>query len=291
MKEKTILVETPAPLLSFLLFHLKDLSRNSVKHLLQRGQVLVDGTPTRQFDFLLSPGQHITILPPSRGPALPFPVIYEDAGLIVVSKPAGLLSTATETQQERTAYRMVLEYLRNRDPKSRLFLVHRLDRDTSGVLIFAKDNALRQTLQTQWNSLVKVRRYWAVVEGTSLPDSGTFRSYLTENRNHKVYSTHHSQGKEAVTQYWVLDRKNGLSLLSVEIHTGRKNQIRVHLSESGHPVVGDEKYGASSDPFGRLGLHACLLEMIDPRNQARLTFFSPAPEEFRRIFPSLSQSF
>ncbi len=284
-KESVYSVEVPTSLLDFLLSHVSGQSRNSVKHLLSRGQVLVNGAPRRQFDHPLIPGDRVTVLPPSAGPALPFPVLYEDEGLIVIDKPAGLLSVATETEKYRTAYRILSDYLRGRDPRSRLFIVHRLDRDTSGVLLFAKDEELRLRLQEGWNGLVRKRGYWAVVEGTDLPDGGECRSLLTENKFHKVRSTKKEEGKEAVTCYKVLARRNDRALLDVDIRTGRKNQIRVHLSELGHPVLGDEKYGAESDPLGRLALHAYVLSLTDPRSGKVLTFRSPAPADFRRLFP------
>jgi len=285
-KESVYPVETPAPLLEFLLAHVAGQSRNSVKHLLSRGQVLVDNVPQRQFDLPLTPGQSVTVLPQG-AVAAPFPILYEDDGLLVIDKPAGLLSVATESQRTRTAWALAAEYLKGRDPGSRLYTVHRLDRDTSGVLLFAKDRALRDALQEDWNALVKRRGYLAVVEGESLPDSGVCRSQLTENAVHRVYST--KDGKEAVTRYKVLSRRRGYSLLDVELDTGRKNQIRAHLSELGAPVAGDRKYGARTDPMGRLALHANELILTDPRSHKLLTFTAPAPQWFSRMFPGTSR--
>jgi 23S rRNA pseudouridine1911/1915/1917 synthase len=227
----------------------------------------------------------VTLLPPSKGPSLPFPILYEDEGLIVIDKPAGLLSVATDREKDRTAYHILTEYLRGRDPRTRLFIVHRLDRDTSGVLLFAKNEALKTALQDSWNDLVQKRGYWTVVEGPDIPDSGTCRSLLTENSIHKVYSVKGDSGKEAVTRYRVLARSPRFALLDVDIDTGRKNQIRTHLSELGHPVTGDKKYGAAGDPMGRLALHAYQLSLTDPRTQALLSFSAPAPAGFQRLFP------
>lgn len=284
-KKTTFFVDSPAPLLEFLLERVSGQSRNSVKHLLSRNQVLVDGVPQRQFDHQLSPGQQVELLPPSAGPSLPFPVLYEDDGLLVIHKPAGLLSVATETEKRHTAYRLVSDYLRGRDPQVRLFVVHRLDRDTSGVLLFTKDEMLKHTLQDDWNRLVQKRGYWAIAEGTDLPPEGTFRSILTENRLHRVYSS--KSGKDSVTHYKVISRRKGYSLLDVTIDTGRKNQIRAHLSEAGCPVAGDIKYNASTDPMGRLALHAYELALIDPRSGKKLAFTADAPFSFRKMFPCL----
>ena len=284
-KEITYPVEAPGTLLEFLLAHVSGQSRNSVKHLLSRGQVLVDNRPQTRFDRALTPGQTVTVLPQAKGAALPFPVLYEDDGLIAIQKPAGLLSVATETEKYRTAYRMVTDYLRARDPRARIFIVHRLDRDTSGVLLFAKNEELKHQLQDRWNALVKKRGYWAVAEGAGLPDSGVCRTQLQENRVHRVYSARGDDWKEAVTRYHVLARRNEYALADVELETGRKNQIRAHLSELGHPVAGDKKYGAASDHMGRLALHAYVLSLTDPRNGKLLTLSSPPPEWFRRMFP------
>lgn len=286
MKQETIfLIEAPAPLLEFLLSNIKGQSRNSVKHLLSRGQVLVDGRPQTRFDHPLLPGQRVTVMPQSKGPALPFPILYEDEGLIAIHKPAGLLSVSTEGEKHRTAYRILTDHVKSRDGHQRLFIVHRLDRDTSGVLLFAKNEELKGQLQENWNTLVKKRGYLAVVEGEDIPDSGVCRSKLTENSAHRVYSTKGGQGKEAVTRYRILSRRKGYALADVEIDTGRKNQIRAHLSELGHPVAGDEKYGGSPSPMGRLALHACELSLTDPRSGQRLTLTSDAPEGFKRMFP------
>lgn len=283
-KETAYTVEAPAPLLDFLLAHVQGQSRNSVKHLLSRGQVLVDGVPQTRFDLALALGQRVALTAPSKGPALPFPVLYEDEGLIVIHKPAGLLSVGTETEKKRTAYRILSDHLRSRDSRSRLFVVHRLDRDTSGVLLFAKDPALKEALQADWNGLVKRRGYLAIVEGADLPDTGECHSKLTENKVHRVHSTK-GEGKEAVTLYRVAERRGDYALLEVDIQTGRKNQIRSHLSELGHPVAGDEKYGAQSDPLGRLALHAQVLSLTDPRSGKLLTFTAPVPREFGKMFP------
>lgn len=286
MKKETLFpVEEPASLLDFLLLHVSGQSRNSVKHLLSRGQVLVDNVPQRQFDLPLSPGQTVTLLPQAKGGPLPFPVLYEDRDLLAIHKPAGLLSVSTDTEKSRTAYRITADHLRSRDPRSRLFVVHRLDRDTSGVLLFSKSQDLKDKLQENWNGLVKKRGYWAIVEGEELPDSGICRSRLTETKAYKVYSAKGEPGKEAVTQYAVMSRKKGYALLDVELSTGRKNQIRAHLSELGHPVAGDKKYGAETDPMRRLGLHAYQLSLTHPDSKKILTFTAPAPEPFRRVFP------
>lgn len=279
-------VEKEAPLLEFLLEHVSGQSRNSIKHLLSRGQVLVNSRPQTRFDYMLVPGARVSLLPQSNGAALPFPILFEDENLLAVNKPAGLLSVATDHEREKTAYRLTSNYVRGRDPLHRLYLVHRLDRDTSGVLLFAKNEEQRLALQDNWNLLVQKRGYLAVVEGTDLPGSGECKTKLKENKIHKVYSSNDNRGKEAITRYTVLSRRQGYSLLDISLETGRKNQIRVHLSELSHPIVGDKKYGAKSNAMGRLGLHAYALALINPLNDhQRLSITAPPPDSFRRMFP------
>ena len=210
-------------------------------------------------------------------------LLYEDERLIAVDKPAGLLSVGTERERNRTAYRMVADYLRARDGLPRIFILHRLDRDTSGVLVFAKEEAFRDFLQENWSTIATIREYYAVVEGTDIPQSGVCRSMLQENKGHKVYSVQSRDGKEAISRYRVLDRQKGYSLLSVQIETGRKNQIRVHLSELGHPVAGDKKYGATSDPMRRLALHANRLVFSDLHVGKELSFIATVPGVFSNV--------
>lgn len=217
-------------------------------------------------------------------------VLYEDWEIIVIDKPAGLLTVATEAQRSNTAWRQVTDYLQIRNKRARAYVVHRLDRDTSGVLLFAKEDGLRRAFQDKWNELVVTRRYLAVVDGQPPEESGTVRSFLLENKAHIVYSApEHRGGKEAVTHYRVLDRRRGCSLLQVDLDTGRKNQIRVHMADLGCPVVGDKKYGSKGDsPLRRLGLHAQCLSLRHPVTGKVLTFESQMPVEFSRFFPQKS---
>lgn len=180
-------VDRADTLLPFLLSHQKGKSRNNIKALLTRGQVLVDGQAVTRHDHPLVPGQTVSLRPRLQGGDLPFPLLYEDADLLAIDKPAGLLSTANEREQERTAFRAVSDWLRDRG-EGRAFLVHRLDRDTSGVLLFAKSEAVQQRFQNEWNTLIRRRGYRAVVEGAPPEPAGTIRTQLRENRIHKVYS-------------------------------------------------------------------------------------------------------
>ena len=274
-------VDRADTLLPFLLSHQKGKSRNNIKALLTRGQVLVDGQAVTRHDHPLVPGQTVSLRPRLQGGDLPFPLLYEDADLLAIDKPAGLLSTANEREQERTAFRAVSDWLRDRG-EGRAFLVHRLDRDTSGVLLFAKSEAVQQRFQNEWNTLIRRRGYRAVVKGAPPEPAGTIRTQLRENRIHRVYSVR-SGGKTAVTHYQVERLGADYALLAVAIDTGRKNQIRVHFSELGCPVAGDKVYGAATDPLGRLCLHAHELSFAHPVTGAELLLRSETPRGFSRL--------
>lgn len=278
-------VERGGPLLPFLLEHVKG-SRNHVKSLLARGQVQVDGAAVRRHDHPLAPGQRVSVLAQgAEARRAPFPVLYEDGRILVIDKPSGLLSMASDREKVRTAYRMAGEYVRRTRPGGRVFIVHRLDRDTSGVLLFAKDEEAKRAYQEHWDALVRRRGYLAVVEGVPRPDRDTIRSYLVETDTHLSFSGAPGKGaKEAVTSYQVVKAGNGYALLDVSIETGRKNQIRVHMKEKGCPVAGDKQYGARTNPIGRLCLHASELSFTHPVTGEHITFKAKMPRDFNRVF-------
>ena len=282
MKEPCWQVGEPGPLLPFLLAHTRGYSRNNIKSLLTGRQVLVDGVPVTRHDHPLAPGQRVSLAPRRGGEiTLPFPILYEDDRLLAVDKPAGLLTIANERERTNTAYRMVTAYVGAGATGARVFIVHRLDRDTSGVLLFARDPQAKQALQEGWDRLVKRRSYLAVVEGEPPRKEGTVRSFLRETATHLVYEA--PTGKEAVTRYRVLRRGRGYSLVAVEIETGRKNQIRVQLSGLGCPVAGDKQYGSRTSPLGRLCLHADTLALDNPLTGRLLTLHAPPPAAFSRL--------
>ena len=276
MKQTRYIADRAGPLLPFLLERVRG-SRNHVKGLLARGQVSVDGETVTRHDHPLSPGQVVAVAPQAPE-AAPFPVLYEDERILVVDKPAGLLTMASDGEKVRTACRLATGYLRKKDPGGRAFVVHRLDRDTSGVLLFAKDEAVRRAYQEDWNGRVLRRGYLAVTEGAPPRKSGTVRTLLRENSAHRVYSGR--DGKLAVTHYTTLGGNGKYTLLEVSIDTGRKNQIRAHLRELGCPVAGDRMYGAATDPLGRLCLHAHELSLADPFTGERRVFRADAPAGF-----------
>ena len=281
MKHQSVfIVQTETTLLPFLLENVKGISRNSVKNLLTRRQVMVEGQVITRHDHVLKPATKVEVLAAgSRAPA--FPILYEDEHIVVIDKPAGLLTVATEKEKNKTAYRMVGDYLKGKG--CRVFIIHRLDKDTSGVLMFAKSEAAKRAYQDNWEKLVRQRTYLALVEGVPKEEEGTVHSYLKETDTHLVYSVEFPGGnaKEAITHYRLLARKGELSLLEVELETGRKNQIRVHMKDLGHPVTGDKKYGAQINAIGRLGLHAHIVRVQNPFTKKEMTFTAPAPKGFR----------
>lgn len=280
-------VEQADTLLPFLLARVKK-SRNTVKNLLSQKQVQVNGKTVTKFDHPLKPGQTVTLLPPPeyQPPKAPFEFLYEDDDIIVIDKPAGLLTMANEKEKTRTAYHMVTDYVKECHHGARIFIVHRLDRDTSGVVLFAKNEEMKRALQDNWGENVETRVYLAVVEGRPPEEQGTCRSWLLETVTHLVWSAGpESGGKEAITHYRVLASEGGYSLLQVSLETGRKNQIRVQLADLGCPVAGDKQYGARTSPMGRLGLHAGELAFTDPRTDERRAFTAPIPREFKKLFP------
>lgn len=208
-------------------------------------------------------------------------ILYEDKGLLVVNKPAGLLTIATEKEHIRTLYHEAREYVKKQNPKNKIFIVHRLDKDTSGIVVFAKNEKMKKELQENWNETAKNREYLAVVEGKMEKKKDTIKSYLMENKTHQVYITNVGENL-AITHFETLARNKVYSLLKINIETGRKNQIRVQLSERGHPIIGDKKYGSKKNPMGRMGLHASKLE-LETKNK-KYNWCTKIPIEFKRMF-------
>ncbi|MBD2864278.1 RluA family pseudouridine synthase [Paenibacillus sp. IB182363] len=281
-------VQQPDELLAFLIQSLSSHGRNAVKSILARGQVSVNGRTVTRHDQPLLPGHQVTVSWSKIVKAdkmVGLSILHEDDDVIVVHKDAGLLSIASEQEKEMTAYRQLSDHVRRADPRSRIFIVHRLDRDTSGVMMFAKSEQIQQQLQNTWQESVLERTYVALVEGEVREEQGTIRSWLKENKAMRVYSSQKpDDGQLAVTRYKLMKSSKLFSLLEVELETGRKNQIRVHMQDIGHPVVGDKKYGASSGSIGRLGLHAHVLTFRHPATGQTMRFESKVPPAFLRVF-------
>lgn len=209
-------------------------------------------------------------------------IIYEDKELLVVNKPAKELTIATNKQEVNTLYHEAREYVKKQNPHNKIFIVHRLDKDTSGVVLFSKNEKLKKLLQDNWNSYY--REYMAIVEGVVL-QKGVIKSYLKESKTLEVYSTNDSKnGKLAITNYEPLANNKKYSMLKINIETGRRNQIRVHLSDMKHPIIGDKKYNSKTNPLNRLGLHANILKIVHPTTKKEMEFIAKTPYLFHNMF-------
>lgn len=284
---KEFTIEKESELLAFLLDNKVKSSRNSIKSILTRGQVSVNGKVIKKHNYLLKPGQKVTIednlAAQKQSELMGISILHEDEDIIVIDKDPGVLSIAGGHSVELTAHKQLNILAKQENKGSRVYVVHRLDRDTSGVMVFAKQETVKKTLQENWQDMVKERKYTALVEGEVAKEEGTISSWLTENpKSFKVHSSHRDNGgQHAVTHYKKIRSNEETSLLEVELETGRKNQIRVHMADIGHPVVGDKKYGSTTNPLKRLGLHATSLAFIHPTTGKLVRYTSPVPKSFR----------
>lgn len=274
-------ISAPAKLLDFLYQALKGQSRTTVKSLLSHRQISINGKITSQFDAPLKPGDKVTVYfdksqKPFSHPLLE--IVYEEDSFLVVNKKSGLLTISTDKIKEETAYHLLNEYVKQKNPGKHIFIVHRLDRDTSGFLLFAKDQETQDFFQSNWNEIVSERKYIAVTEGCPPHQEGTVESFLSEDASCFMHSS--SIGKKATTHYKVLKSNGIYALIEVSLETGRKNQIRVHMHDLGCPISGDKKYGARTNPLRRLALHAYKLRFIHPVTHQEMLFESPVPKHF-----------
>ena len=280
-------VQEPKPLLEWLLENVKQ-SRSKVKATLQGRGVKVDGKTVSQFDYQLQKGMKIAFSKTKRnneGLKNRFVrIVYEDRWLVVVEKNPGILSMAAG-HSTLNVKSILDDYFRKTRQKCTAHVVHRLDRDTSGLMVYAKDMETEQILEHNWHDIVYDRRYVAVLSGEMENDEGTIANWLKDNKAYVTYSSPvDNGGKYAVTHYHVLDRTTEHSLVVFKLETGRKNQIRVHASDMGHPVCGDTKYGNGDDPLHRLCLHAWLLCFTHPITGKSMEFETPVPTPFRQLF-------
>lgn len=281
---ETYSVAGPTTLLEFLIQAMPQRKRTNIKELLKHNQVAVNGRPLTQFDNPLVAGDEVKVNLTREFKIFyhrRLKIVYEDDDIIVVNKGYGLLSMGNDKVKDGTAYSILRDYVKWGDPRNKIFIVHRLDRDTSGLMVFAKTEEAKETLQHNWTNMVLERKYLAVVEGIPEPSKGTVKSYLAENSQFEVYSTDDpTKGKLAVTRYYTLKTRGRYALLEVELDTGRKNQIRVHMKDLGHPIAGDRKYGADSSSIHRLALHARTLRFVHPVTRKEMNFSTPVPAAF-----------
>ncbi|MDD3489076.1 MAG: RluA family pseudouridine synthase [Paludibacter sp.] len=287
--ETTLRVNEPAELMQFLLAKMGGMSRNSVKSLLSHRQVMVNGKVTTLFNTALKAGDTVLVSSARGNIELTHPkrkIIFEDQYLIVVEKKEGLLTVSTGKSDETTAFSILKNYVKKASPQNRIYVVHRLDRETSGIIMFAKTREIQLALQENWHRVITRRVYVALVEGKVEKPEDTIITWLTENeKSLKIHSSKvDNGGQQAVTHYRTIKTNDKFSLLEVELETGRKNQIRVHMQDIGHPIVGDKKYGSEVSPIGRVGLHARVLAFIHPMSLENVTFETHVPKTFTSVF-------
>jgi 23S rRNA pseudouridine1911/1915/1917 synthase len=282
-------VSEPGELLTWLFAAWPETKKKQVREWLKFGRVTVNGRVVKQFDHALRKGDAIQVH--AKGMAAPetslaggIRVQHEDADILVIEKPAGLLSIASAAEEEKTAYAMLTQHVRGGDARGRerVWIVHRLDRETSGLMVFAKNEAAKTELQKTWERAEK--KYFAVVEGKPPKEVGVFESWLDESNPLKVYvDAEGPKTRRAVTHYRVKKSGRATTLMELTLETGRRHQIRVQLAEAGCPIVGDKKYGAESDPIRRVALHAAGLRFVHPGTGEAMRFVSPLPGEMGRI--------
>ena len=276
-------VKNEGKLLEYLYDNL-DMPKKRIKQYLTHGSIYVNNNRTSQFDYKLVPGMVIYIDTDGKSKkSLPFEIIYEDEHIIVVNKPSGLLTIATQKERDRTLYHIVREYLVNKDKNARVFIVHRLDRDTSGIVVLAKDEKTKNQLQENWNEFVSLREYVAVVHGKLKKKEDRIIQKLSETKTNLVYISKKEDAKEAITNYKVIKENDLYSLVSINIETGRKNQIRVAFQSLGNPIVGDKKYSNIKDDVNRLYLHANRLKMYYRSIKKEILFETSNPSEFKKL--------
>ena len=282
-----LVVKEEAPLLEWLLKNVNE-SRTKIKATLQGRGIRVDGKTVTQFDFTLQPGMKVAVSKTKRNQhsfkSRYVKIVYEDRWLIVVEKNIGILSMAAG-HSSLNVKSVLDDYFKKSRQKCNAHVVHRLDRDTSGLMVYAKDIETEQILEHNWHQIVYDRRYVAVLSGEVIQDEGTIENWLKDNKAYVTYSSPTDNGgKLAITHYHVMARTTEHSLVEFKLETGRKNQIRVHASDMGHPVCGDTKYGNGDDPLHRLCLHAWLLCFTHPVTGQPMEFETPVPTAFKQLF-------
>ncbi len=276
-------VEKDSLLLEHLYEHL-DMPKKRVKQYLTHGSVYVNNNKVTQYNYPLQKGMTIVMDTNQKTKkTLPFDIVFEDEEYIAVNKPSGLLTIATNKEKEKTLYHIVGEYLKEKNRNAKVFIVHRLDKDTSGIVLFAKNEKSKNKLQENWSEYVSLREYVAVVYGTFSKKKDTIVEYLKETKTALVYSTKNKEGKEAITHYEVIKENDQYSLLKIMIDTGRKHQIRVGLSDIHHPILGDKKYGFKEDKNTRLYLHANRLKFYHPGIKKEILLETSNPKEFQKV--------
>lgn len=292
-KTKVFLVNKETCLLDFLKEKIPNQSQHNICRIIANHQVAVGGAPVSLFKYKLYPDDEVIVSYNriAKHQRKDLPIIYEDNDIIAINKPSGLLSIASDREKGRTAYRLISDYVTQKDRNARIFVVHRLDEDTSGVLIFAKNFETKEALQNNWQDIVKKRGYYAIVEPNDIPEKGHLENYLaTDEVTFNVYVTKDKKkGKLCITDYKKITTNKKYALLDVNISTGRKNQIRVQLGHQGYYIIGDDRYGDPSNPIKRLGLHAYELDFTNPLTRKAYKLNCPIPPSFKKLMASTGE--
>lgn len=275
-----LIVKNNARLLEYLYDNL-DMPKKKIKSYLTHGAIYINNNKVTRYDYELVRGMQIDIDTKNRTSLL-FDILYEDDYIIAVNKPSDLLTIATKKEKEKTLYHYVSQYLKRKNKNNKVFIIHRLDKETSGILLFAKDEKTKNLFQKNWNELVKLREYTAVVHGKMPKKSDRLVNKLLETKTNLVYITKREEGRDAITNYQVLKENKNYSLLKIHIETGRKNQIRVQLAHISNPIVGDNKYGSEKSKK-RLYLHANKLKFFYPMLKKEITINAKIPDEFQKM--------
>ena len=274
-------------LLPSLLSNLPNKNRKIIKAVLRGGQVRVDGRTVTQFNHILRTGQCVEVQwtrNPEEKLCEGLDIVHMDTDIIVINKPAGLLTIATDKEKRKTAFSMLSSFVKTEAPDNKIFIIHRLDRETSGLLMFARSERVKQRIQQTWDATISSRTYVGVVEGEPAAPSGIVTSWLNESKAFTVYSSQNStHGKKAITRYRRIGGNGIFTLLQINLETGRKHQIRVHMQDLNHPIIGDRKYGSGINPLRRMGLHAQVLAFEHPTTGESCCFDTGIPAGFLRL--------
>lgn len=283
-KDLKFTVKEDNTLMEFLMLSFPGKSRSGIKFILKEDLILIDGKQISQFNHPLKPGQIMTVLGEKIVPERPIvglKIIHEDDLMIIVNKHSGLLTNSSAKERVKTAYAMINSHYQKEVATNRVFIVNKLDRDTSGILVFAKNEKVQKSLIEEWEKSIPDQTYIALVEGEVRKDKDTLTSYMKQSKALIVHSSQNeTYGEKAVTNFEVLKRKKGSTLLKINVETRVKNQIRVHMQEMKHPIVGDKKYGAKTNSIGRLGLHLKTIQITHPVTKKKVTFDTEIPTKF-----------
>ena len=272
---KEYIIEEEINLFDFL--KSKNYSKNNIKNLIKRNLICINDSCDIRYDYKLSKGEKL-IIKKSKD----IDVIFEDNNIIVVNKPYNLLTVSNDKQKDKTLFKNVSNYVKLKNKNNKVFIINRIDKDTSGIVMFAKNKSIKEIYQKRWNDIVINRCYYAIVVGKMKLKENVIKNYLFEDKNYIVHSTkNRNKGKLAITEYKVLKENNKYSLLDINIRTGRKNQIRVHMKENNTPILGDQKYGFIKEK--RMYLHSYKLELINPITNEKCIFETKIPKEFNKI--------